>query len=595
MPSGSQSLHGSEAPAFCAVIARQAGNCATPGVRRLAQELTDQLAPLQSALENPGFALLTLPSTPVILSDDRSLAVVGEVFARGAFPPCSIVAPLSGSDPWRAASTVSGSLWGRYAMICSSLDGETCAWLRDPSGSQRLYAWNLGAHFVLTDAITLPLIECLDLRPRIDWHRLSQLIAQTEMASAFSALQDVEIVTPGRLEVCAHHQVTRHVVWTPANFAQSPTPADPGEFRQTASQCIDHWLSDHRRVTVELSGGLDSSLVAGLLANAANRPSIQGLNIIPQSPGGDESIYARSVSEKWGFGLIETAVCPSELDYLGLLDGTLTVEPPVYGLDVLADALSCDLADAFGATRIFSGQGGDAVFFQPHTPLVASDYLAAHGPTPTFGRLIRSCAKAGNRSVWTVVRKAAWPDPTLDRRPLPLGLGGPLAQMAWEDEGLTHPWAEEAADLPAGKRMQVAMLANCQLFHRATRTSRRGRLVHPLLSQPLVELCLRTALWELVPDRRERGFMRDCFEQALPGPVRNRRGKGEASGFYNRAIATHLATLRPFLLDGVLASKGLISPEALAGLLNVEHLIWKDDHPIIGSLVALEIWARQWS
>lgn len=596
MLGGSQSLRDSEAPAFCAVIARQVDSFTAPAVGSLVRQLKDQLPPLQPLLEADGFALLIRPSAPVMLSADGSVAVIGEVFPHDPVPPSSILSPLSGNDPVRAAEAVSRDLWGRYAMICANLDGGTCAWLRDPSGSQRLYAWHLGTHTLLTDAITLPLIECLKRnRPKIDWHRLSQLIAQTEMASAFSALEHIEIVTPGRLEVCAKDRLTGHVIWTPARFAQAPDPADPDQFRQTASQCVGHWLGDHERVTVELSGGLDSSLVAGLLANAANRPCIQGLNIIPQSPGGDESIYARSVSEKWDFGLIETAVDPSELDYLRLLGGAPTVEPPVYGLDVLADGLSANLADAFCATRIFSGQGGDAVFFQPHTPLIASDYLAAHGPTPTFGRLAQSCAKATNSSLWAVIRQAIRPDPTLARRPLPSGLGGPVSRLAWQDNSLVHPWVDDAANLPAGKRMQVAMLANCQLFHRATRTSLKGRLVHPLLSQPLVELCLRTPLWELVPDRRERGFVRDSFRRALPGPVHSRRGKGEASGFYNRAITTHLSTLRPFLIDGVLASKGLVSPDALAGLLDVQHLLWRDDHPTIGSLVALEIWARQWS
>lgn len=592
---GSQSLLGSEAPAFCAVMARQVGNIADPALSQLVQRLADRLSPLQPALSASGFALLTLPSTPVMLSNDNSVALIGEVFPRNSVMPHSIVASLSGDDPLHAAEAITRNLWGRYAMICVGRNGQSCAWLRDPSGSQRLYAWHLGPHTLVADAITLPLMQSLKQRPRIDWHRLSQLIAQTEMASAFSALERIEIVTPGRLEVCENDRVTSHVIWTPASFGHAAKRADFGEFRETASLCAGHWLGDHRRVTVELSGGLDSSLVAGLLANSANRPSIQGLNIIPHSPGGDEAIYARSVSEMWGFGLIETAVHPSELDYLGLLDGALTVEPPVYGLDVVADRLSFDLADAFGATRIFSGQGGDAVFFRPQTPLIAADYLAALGPRPAFGRLVQSCAKATNSSVWAVTRQAVWPDPALDRRPLPVGLGGPVAQMAWQDAVLVHPWADDACNLPAGKRMQVAMLTNCQLFHRSTRTALHGRLVHPLLSQPLVELCLGTALWELVPDRRDRGFVRDCFSQILPEPVRNRRGKGEASGFYNRVIATHLPSLRPFLLDGLLASKGLISPDALAGLLDVQHLLWRDDHPIIGSLVALEVWARQWS
>lgn len=585
----------SDSSAFCAIVARQGSGSDPSSLNQLVQLLTKQLAPLATKVQTPGFALLTLPATPVALSDDKSIALVGDVFSRGSASPRHLIAPMSADKASHAAKTAAGSLWGRYAMFCATIDGDRSGWMRDPSGSQCLYVWHLGSHIILTDRITPPLMECLGHRPRIDWHRLSQLIAQTEMASAYSALEHVDIATPGRLEMCSNDGVVSHTIWSPASFANEARQTDVSAVGTTAKQCIEHWLGDHQRVTVELSGGLDSSIVAGLISTAANSTSIQGLNIIPQSPGGDESKYARSVSEKWGFGLIEASVHPSELDYLKLLGTQPSVEPAVYGLDVVADNISSDLADAFSATRIFSGQGGDAVFFQPHTPLIAADFLAAKRSPFRFAALVRSCAMATNSSVWSVGKHALWPNPTIDRRALPPGLGGPVAQVAWEDVALVHPWAQDSYGLTAGKQMQVAMLANCQLFNRATKTSRNRRLIHPLLSQPLVELCLGIPLWELVPDRRERGLVRDCFRNMLPEPVLNRRGKGEASGFYNRAIVTHLSTLRPFLLDGVLESKGLITRDVLSTLLDVQHLLWKDDHPTIGALVALEIWARQWS
>ena len=138
------------------------------------------------------------------------------------------------------------------------------------------------------------------------------------------------------------------------------------------------------------------------------------------------------------------------------------------------------------------------------------------------------------------------------------------------------------------------MLSHCQLFHRSTRTAAKRRLVHPLLSQPIVEACLGIPTWKLVPDRRERGFARDMFSKLLPQKVRGRRGKGEASGFYNRVINAHLPELRPLLIDGALASAGVISPDLLDSWLTTEHLLWKDDHPTIGALISIEIWARQW-
>jgi hypothetical protein len=59
-----------------------------------------------------------------------------------------------------------------------------------------------------------------------------------------------------------------------------------------------------------------------------------------------------------------------------------------------------------------------------------------------------------------------------------------------------------------------------------------------------------------------------------------RQGKAEASGFYNRVTVEHLDTLRPLLLDGLLVA---------------EHLLWCDDHAVLGGLITLKLWARQWS
>lgn len=563
-------------------------------MNEMAARLFEKIPELCTVLSTSRAIVLVQRDAPILLSDDKSVVLIGDAFPASGRTLRSVVQPLVAEDPMGAARAITHDLWGRYAMICASANTDEAAWLRDPSGAQRLYAWHCDPLVVVTDLVHPGLIECLDAQPAIDWHRLSQLVRQTEMSAAFSALHQVDIVVPGTLECMGPRGVERTVIWSPERFAQGTENSDGHDLPGTASYCMDHWLCNHDRVTLELSGGLDSSIVAGLVANSPEQPFLQALNIAPNSPGGDERGYARAVANMWSFGLIETRVSPTELDYLQLLDTPQTVEPAVYGLDLLADGLSSQMADAFNATRIFSGQGGDALFFQPRSPLIAADYLHRHGPNLSFFDLVNSNAAATNSSIWGVMQSLWRAEPTLERRPMANALAGPVSRLAWQDDPLMHPWTRDASHLPAGKRMQIAMLANCQLFHRATSTSRSRRLVHPLLSQPLVEACLAIPSWQLVPDRRERGLARDVFGHLLPPEIRNRRGKGEASGFYNRVIATHLTSLRPLLLDGVLASKGLISPDAVAGMLTTEHLLWKDDHPIIGSLIALELWSRSW-
>lgn len=591
---GLRSLPVSESLTLCAILAQRPDEAVLSAMGVLAERLERTMPDLCQVVAGNQAIVLAQRHAPIVLSNDKSVVLVGDVFPRCDGDISSIVRPLVAEDPFRAARTVTENIWGRYAMICASSRMGLAAWMRDPSGAQRLYAWHCDPLIVVTDGLPVPLLKCLNGPPVIDWHRVSQLLVQTELSASFSALHKVDIVVPGTLEVMHERGIERTAIWSPAQHAQPATQVCSQDLPSLAAHCLKHWLCGHDKVTLELSGGLDSSIVAGLVATSPPQPFIQALNIAPDSPGGDERSYAKAVAEKWSFGLIETRVAPTELDYAGLLDMPPTVEPAVYGLDLLADGLSVQMADAFNATRIFSGQGGDAIFFQPHSPLIAADYLRKHGPTAKFFGLVNSSAAANNTSIWKVLHGIWNATSTLDRRAMPIDLAGPISRLAWQDDPLVHPWVGEGRHLPAGKRMQIAMLTNYLLFHRATRTSEGRRLVHPLLSQPLVEACLAIPLWQLVPDQRERGLARDVFDHLLPRQVRNRRGKGEASGFYNRAIVTHLTSLRPLLLDGVLASKGLVSPDAVASMLTTEHLLWKDDHPTIGSLIALELWARSW-
>lgn len=580
--------------AFCAVIAKSDSDADIAGAALILGRVMRKFPHLRELLSNPGSTVLASPELPTAVSPDGNSVILGDAFARSG-TIAKALESISGVSAPEAAKRMVHHIWGRYALFCIDAREQSCAWLRDPSGAQRLYAWRLPACMLVTNAINEELIAAVEKKPNIDWHQLSMLIARPEMSATYSALRDVDIALPGELYWLSDGREQRTTLWSPVEFAASERNADSDELIAIGTECVARWLDGDQRITIELSGGLDSSLVAGLAATLPSPPIIQGLNLIPRSPGGDERSYARSVSDKWGFGLIEASIDPSELNYLALMDRPLTVEPPVYGMDVVADGLSSDLAETFGATRILSGQGGDAVFFQPHTPLITSDYLKAKGTGLHFASLAKSCAMATNRSIWSVMREAIRPDARLARRTLPANVVGPVSRIAWEAAPLEHPWVIDAQPLPAGKQMQIAMLANCLLFHGFTQTGQGRKLVHPLLSQPLVELCLGYPLWQLVPDQRERGMARDAFAPVLPQEVLERQGKGEASGFYNLAIAAHLEDLRPLLLKGVLSEKGLIEASALDAMLDRRHLLWKDDHPLLAALIALECWVRRWA
>src|SRR3546814_10234900 len=79
------------------------------------------------------------------------------------------------------------------------------------------------------------------------------------------------------------------------------------------------------------------------------------------------------------------------------------------------------------------------------------------------------------------------------------------------DEPLPHPWDEVVDDLPVGKIRHVQSIQRILDF-----LDRPGRwygrdVVAPLLSQPVVELCLSIPGWQWVAGGSDRAVARQAF------------------------------------------------------------------------------------
>ena len=120
-------------------------------------------------------------------------------------------------------------------------------------------------------------------------------------------------------------------------------------------------------------------------------------------------------------------------------------------------------------------------------------------------------------------------------------------------------------------------------------------MVHPLLSQPLLERILPIPAATLTQARRDRAMIRTAYDGRLPALLLERHGKGLLTAHYGRRLAASTSFLRDYLLGGLLASERVIVPDVLAPLLDPE-LLMRSDH-YAGLLLALmaERWARGWS
>ncbi len=82
--------------------------------------------------------------------------------------------------------------------------------------------------------------------------------------------------------------------------------------------------------------------------------------------------------------------------------------------------------------------------------------------------------------------------------------------------------------------------------------------IHPLVSQPVLECCLQIPTYILSHGGTDRTIARAAFRNALPPEIAERSSKGAVNQFFYDAIYGNREHIRPFLLDGLLADRGLL-------------------------------------
>ena len=88
-------------------------------------------------------------------------------------------------------------------------------------------------------------------------------------------------------------------------------------------------------------------------------------------------------------------------------------------------------------------------------------------------------------------------------------------------------------------------------------------MINPLLSQPVVELCLSIPSWKWIKGGRDRAVARQAFSNMLPDAIVTRRTKGGPSAFYRQIVEHYRDAMRERLLGGELARRGIVDRVAV--------------------------------
>jgi asparagine synthase (glutamine-hydrolysing) len=498
-----------------------------------------------------------------------------------------------------AGEHLARNFWGGYVALLTDRQGGCDYVIRDCSGKLPCYSRRHGdVTIVFADSNDLADLELPS--PTVNWEYLAGFIYSSQMQVRDCAVKEVREVLAGECLTVQGGTARQTVLWDPRRVCREGVidryEDAVVELRSVARKCIEAWARGGRPMLLGLSGGFDSAVVLGLLSDSSARPPITCINQYSATPHEDERKYARAAAERAGVKLVEVPMATAA-DRFGprLLEAPKTSKPAVAALfRFLEIDLINRIAQEAGAHALWTGQGGDHVFLQTTYALSARDFLRRYGPGPGFFAAVHDAARLSRQPYWFVLKAAFARGREVgpsSSAPKPCFVN-PAALPADVDHYVSHPWAADAQDLPPGKHMQIRFLAEVVNRHRPIAGLERAPQHHPLLSQPLMAVCLRIPTYDLLRGGRERGLAREAFVDQVPAEILRRRDKGSIVSYTTEMIRQSEPFVRELLLEGELAGAGVLVRKDLEPYL-VKGNPFREEHlPPLLACIAAEVWVR---
>jgi asparagine synthase (glutamine-hydrolysing) len=533
--------------------------------------------------------------------------VLGKLFRRNDLDrhPLSELS-LTGQDTDRILRTGGRALvedfWGRYVAFFHDATGRSLV-LRDPSGALpcfRLKHQGVSIIFSWLEDV-LCIMPWLPL-PTVNWSALAAHILFIKLGGHDTALDGVRRVLPGEAVTFGPAEESPALLWNAATLAREPLDLKQvqaaGQLRRTVRSVAQHWASCHERLLLRLSGGVDSSILLSCLDSNSSPALVTCLNYHSQGADSDERQYARLAATRAGRTLIERER-DARVSLEQVLHVARTPAPSNYVGRLGAAGLDAELAAELGATAMFTGAGGDQLFFELRCSWPAADYLSLRGPDSGFPTAAMDAARLGKVSVWRAMREALWhrlreADPWQDAGTYLSLVRHEALPRAQERHPYVHPALLPGHGLPVGKLNQTLQLLHPLDYYDPYETDTAPELINPLLSQPLIELCLRLPSYVLTQGGRGRALARQAFAGDLPVEIATRRAKGGMGEHIRLVLQRNLDFARSVLLDGELVRRGILDrakvEEALSGRPTTLTAHTLEIHVYIG----IEAWLRRW-
>ncbi len=558
---------------------------------RASAELSSQWTGARRALDDHGLRVFVSSEAAdswQTLVQSRQGVIVGRVFRSGRESEESTPT----TQEWARIGTTQGrslleSWWGRYvAIFHTGLPGGISI-LRDPSSGLPCSICRHRTVWVIFSDIAV----CKRLVPlSVDWQHVGEFLRGGNALSPQTGLANVTEVQAGERVTLTRNGMQRSTPWDPLESAINDPVERPGEavaaLRETVDRCVSAWASLHPSIVHMLSGGLDSSIVLSCLSRAPSRPHVTCLHVVSSAKHESERHYARMAAAHMRCELRELTIesCAANLSEL-----MPRVRPGVRPLSTIYEALtseSCaNLAAEMSSTAITSGAAGDSLFLQPAAEFAVPDYVCRHGLRADVWRVACNAARVSGQALWPVLWRA------ISKRALRRNL-----EHFFDIPHVSGSSTKNRdSRVPPGLAVHLSGMSASVPFYGAFEQSASEPDRCPvLLSQPVMELCLRIPSHVWISGGCDRSLLRQAFASHLPGAIVRRTAKGAANDCYRDVLDLNAEFVRRELLGGRLAAEGWIDPRWITSQLAATSLRGLEYERILHRYLCAEFWLRHW-
>jgi asparagine synthase (glutamine-hydrolysing) len=516
-------------------------------------------------------------------------------------------------------------LRGMFALAIWDAERRTLVLARDRLGQKPLVYRVDGSRLVFASELkALLALPEADVPRRLDPRALDQYLTYGYVPHPITILEGVHKIPPAHVAVWHDGRLTLDRYWEPDwELERDGDPAEDSErLRETLADAVREQMVADVPLGAFLSGGVDSTIIAGLMQRASDRP-VQTFSIGFSDPAFDESHYAEMAAK-----------------FLGTEHHTFHVEPEAWAtLPGLADHFDEPFADSSAlptwhvsretrrhVTVALTGDAGDELFagYDRYRAVALAAMLdrMPEGPRRFLGgplaRALPTSVKAKTRLRRVRRMLEGIGEPAESRYMRWIGLFdessradlysddflGELSRLDPSDADPASFLARAFQAAPKRDPVTQTTIADiltylpCDLLVKVDIASMAHSLEcrGPFLDHRVVELALAMPLRRKLRLRggRSKVVLKEAFADLLPPAIRTRPKMGFGVPLDRWFRGELKDELRSVLLDPVCLNRGLFRPEAVERLID-EHVESKRDNAYkLWALLMLELWHRRW-